>query len=138
MVIDCPFSSTMKTFAQCLDVGRPHTLLTTNPRRSGQLEYRYDDTGEVITVPNAWYNQSFQTRGVMLRWQADEALRHADHFRANPPFDCSMAVADDLVRRYQARAELFRSEALRMESAGDPLFPVAAGRMTLQLDLPPA
>lgn len=40
-------------FAQSFDKSRPHELLTANASKSGFLEYRMLDSGEVVSVPNA-------------------------------------------------------------------------------------
>lgn len=59
-------NTTYSTFAQGLDTSRPHTPLTENIQFSGSLLYRYEDTKEEVTVPNIWYNQTFQIRASCL------------------------------------------------------------------------
>lgn len=121
----------MQKFEQCIDTDRPHTLLTLDVKTSGSLEYRYDDTLEVVTVPNIWYNQSYQTRIAAIRWEAQVQDEHAVRILRNPPLNCSLVAAADIARRYRARAERIRAEAVRMATAGQASHPVAASRMPL-------
>jgi len=123
------------TFAQFVDVGRPHTLLTENTRFSGSLLYRYDDTGELNTVPNAWYNQTAQTRAAYTRFQAKNADDFAAQMLKCPPLGMTQAAATQIAGRYRARAAQIRSEADRIERLSVPSHPVAAGRT--QLDYGP-
>lgn len=57
-------------FEQSIDHSRPHVLMTVNTKHAGSLEYRYGDAGEVVSVPNIWYNQTCQVRAAALRWEA--------------------------------------------------------------------
>ncbi len=66
-------------FAQSLDRTRTPELVVpevkgkkVDPRRLGCLTYQYEDTGETVTVPNVWYNQTVQMR---LDWWRFEAQR---------------------------------------------------------------
>lgn len=118
-----------KDFSQALDSSRPHTLLTENPKRSADLVYRYDDTGETALVPNIWYNQTFQVRAEAIRWDAMRAEERAIKYEAGPPYGMSAATAADIARRYREYAARIRSEATRMEVAGSSEYPVRAARM---------
>lgn len=56
-------------FEQSLDPTRPVELLTDErlAKTQGSLLYRYTDTGQQVSVPNVWYNQ---TRAMRLQyWQ---------------------------------------------------------------------
>lgn len=116
-------------FSQSLDASRPHTLLTENPKRSANLVYRYDDTGETALVPNIWYNQTFQVRAEAVRWDAMRAEEKATEYEAGPPYGMSVAAAADIARRYREYAVRIRSEATRIEMAGKSDFPVRAARL---------
>lgn len=118
-------------FAQVLDIHRPHTLLTTNARRSGVLEYRYDDTQETVIVPNIWYNQTWQTRVEAIRFDAFLAEEQAQKYEKNPPRGVTPKMAADIARRYRKRAARIRSEADRMAAACVDGYPVQASRADL-------
>lgn len=120
------------TFAQSVDPDRPHTLLTENTRFSGSLLYRYDDTGETVSVPNIWYNQTFDARVAYVRYEAQMQDAHAARYENNPPYNITQAAAKDIARRHRERADRIRAEAARMEAAGEAAYPVKASR--LQLD----
>jgi len=49
-------------FVQSFDKSRPHELLTANASKSGFLEYRMLDSGEVVSVTNAWYTDGRNAR----------------------------------------------------------------------------
>lgn len=116
-------------FAQSLDCTRPHTLLTENPLRSGTLEYRYDDTGEPVLVPNIWYNQTSSMRVGALRFDAKTAEDTAERYERNPPLSLTPQAAANIACRYRERAARIRAEASRMEAAGRASHPVAAARL---------
>lgn len=122
-------------FSQALDFTRPHTLLTENSKRSGNLEYRYDDTGESTLVPNIWYNQTYQVRVEAIRWDAKLADERAAQYDRNPPFGMHPDAAADIARRYRERATRIRAEADKMEVAGKAEFPVQASQV--QVDYGP-
>lgn len=122
-------------FSQFVDVTRPHTLLTENTRFSGSLLYRYDDTGEQVTVPNAWYNQTAQTRAAYTRFMAKNADEYAHQLLRSPPLGMTAEAATQITGRYRARAGRIRAEADRIETLTVGSHPVAAGR--LQLDFGP-
>lgn len=52
----------MPDFEQSPEFGRPMTLLTKDTKRDHLLTYRYDDTGEMVRVPNVPCNQTVRTR----------------------------------------------------------------------------
>ena len=53
---------------QTLDRTRPHTLLTTNPGKLAFLEYRYEDTLDVVSIPNVAWNQPAELQIQHLEW----------------------------------------------------------------------
>lgn len=119
-------------FAQSIDADRPHSLLTKNVQFSGSLLYRYDDTQETVTVPNIWYNQTYQVRAESIRWDAKVQDDKAASFAKNPqPCNLSPAAVADIVGRFRARAERIRAEANKMEAAGELNRPVAASNMKI-------
>lgn len=119
-------SSAEGSFAQALNADRPHTLLTSNPKRSGTLAYRYDDTGEVVRVPNIWYNQTFQTRVATIRWDAQVLDDQAAMFEQHPPLGMSVVAAADIAGRLRLKAAQRRAQADVIELAGNPAYPVLA------------
>lgn len=74
-------------FSQSLQRERPHELVVrfvngrpVHPFRQGVLTYRYLDTGDTVTVPNVWYNQTVQARLGWWKFQVEystERLRQA-------------------------------------------------------------
>jgi hypothetical protein len=118
-------------FQQSIDETRPHTCLTVDPKHSGSLAYRYDDTQEVVTVPNIWYNQTYQERVAAVRWQAQLKKEAADKFQKYPTLGLSEIAVANIVARYRAEATRILGEAARMEKAGVPAYPVAAARIQL-------
>lgn len=118
-------------FEQSLDVCRPHTLLTLNTKRSGQLLYRYDDSGELIRVPNVWYNQTADVRAAAVRWDAAQQFRMADEIEARPPLDMTRSAAAQIAARYRERGRRIEGEARRMEAASRAGHPVEAARMAM-------
>jgi hypothetical protein len=123
-------------FVQALDVTRPHTLLTENTRHSGFLESRCDDTGEMVLVPNIWYNQTYQVRVEAIRWDARIAEEQAERNEKYPPLGMSQAAAADMVRRFRERAARIRAEADRVEAAGRADYPVLASLTKLDYGAP--
>ena len=121
----------MALFEQQLDASRPHTLLTTDTKYSGSLQYRFDDTDEVVTVPNIWYNQTYQTRAAAVRFEAQRADEMAAKYDRCPPLGMTPNASKDVARRYRERAALIRAEADRMIAAGEADFPVRAALLTL-------
>jgi hypothetical protein len=124
-----PVQQVRAAFAQSVDVTRPHTLLTEDCRHSGSLLYRYDDTAELVTVPNVPYNQPAAERVQYIRWQADGVHDQAQRLRTNPPYGVSEAVARRMVQSRLERAERMRREAARVERADRPGYPVEASRL---------
>lgn len=123
-------------FSQSIDTSRPHTLLTENMKRSGTLEYRYDDTLETVLVPNVWYNQTWQVRVEAVRFDATRADEQAQKYEKNPPYGMTAQMAADIARRYRERAVRIRAEADRMAAAAKVAHPVHASQM--RLDYGPA
>lgn len=122
-------------FGQSIDITRPHTLLTVDTKHNGQLEYRYDDTQEVVTVPNIWYNQTYQTRVAGVRWQAQLRDEAADRYLRVPPLNLTKPQIDQVAAQYRSSARRIRSEADRMQAAGVATHPVAASHMQLDFDV---
>lgn len=122
-------------FSQFIDITRPHTLLTVDSKHNGSLEYRYDDTNEVVTVPNIWYNQTYQTRVEYVLWLAKLKDEAAQKYRRAPPHTASESDIDRVVAQLRASASRIRSEAGRMEAAGSATHPVAASHMQLDFDV---
>lgn len=120
-------------FQQSLDKARPHTLLTSNPKTCGSLDYRYDDTQETVRVPNIWYNQPSYLIVSYLRWKAQVKDESADSLLKYPPPKLTVEIISNIVNQYRASANLFRSEALRMEEAHIPTHPVVASHLQLNL-----
>jgi hypothetical protein len=118
-------------FSQSLDVRRPHTLLTENVKRSGQLTYRYDDDGSTVLVPNAWYNQPYTSRVGYIRWLADKEEDYAKKYDAAPAYGMTPVRAAELAALHRARADRIRAEAARIETAGQATHPVAASILAL-------
>ena len=118
-------------FRQSIEDTRPHTCLTADTNRNGSLTYRYDDTQEVVTVPNIWYNQTYQQRVVAVRWQAQLKSEAADKFQRYPQLGLSEAAIAQIVARYRAQAVRILAEAGRMEKAAVTTHPVAAARIQL-------
>lgn len=115
-------------FAQCLDVQRPHTLITDGPNRSGTLEYRYDDTAETVVVPNIWYNQTWQVRAAAARYEASAIDERAHRYEQLPPGGVSPREAADIARRLRIRADRLRADAARMVAERDDARPVLVSR----------
>lgn len=57
-------------FMQSLDPTRSATLVTPPElaKREAQLVYKYDDNGELVSVPNIWYNQTRAMRVEHMEW----------------------------------------------------------------------
>jgi hypothetical protein len=119
------------SFQQSIDDTRPHTCLTLDARSSGTLTYRYEDTQEVVTVPNIWYNQPFQARASWVRGQAQLKDEAAARFHRSPQLGMSAEEVAQVVARWRLEAVHIRSEAVRMEAAGVATHPVAASRLQL-------
>jgi len=71
------------TFAQSVDRSRPRELLVPeihglpqNPAHLPDLEYRYLDTHETVTVPNVWYNQTQEMRVEAWAWHVRQYEAH--------------------------------------------------------------
>jgi hypothetical protein len=106
-------------FSQVLDKNRSHTLLTTNTKQSGQLLYRYNDTGEETLVPNVWYNQTYQCQVESLRWYAQQDIERAIKVETRPPVGMTKAASDQIAQRYREKAARLNEEADRIQSEGE-------------------
>lgn len=119
-------------FDQGVDVRRPHSLASSGSCKwRGSLEYRYEDTQEVVSVPNVWYNQPYWERVSLIRFEARRMDDFADRIRDNPPFHMDADESVAIVLRYRERARRMREAADRMEAAGTKTHPVAASLMQL-------
>lgn len=115
-------------FQQGIDSKRPHTLLTIDTRFSGSLSYRYEDTGQVVSVPNIWYNQPYHARVWKLRADAKQQETYA--LQADKiPFGCTPEAAAASASYHRERAAEIGAYADRMEAAGSLTHPVAASHM---------
>ena len=114
------------TFQQTIDQNRPHTCLTGNTKFSGQLEYRYDDTGETVTVPNIWYNQSYRTRAEASLWEAERKLESALEIETDMRSTLSLESRIQIATRIRVGAAELRELARKLMEAGDDKFPVKA------------
>jgi hypothetical protein len=75
-------------FAQSLERKRPHELVARfaggkliSPNRCSTLQYRYLDTGETVTVPNIWYNQTLDMRVDYWAWHLDNVREQLERAR---------------------------------------------------------
>lgn len=99
------------TRQQEVDTTRAHELLTENPEYATQLVYRYADTGEIISVPNVWYNQTPAYRVMCLLAQAEYFRRKAENFLKAPDDRLSEAGNQQIAQRYLGRAREFENKA---------------------------
>ena len=93
-----------KNFTKSVDQNRPHTCLTADPKNSGQLEYRYDDTGETVVVPNVWYNQSFRTRANVMVWDAERYIQSAIEVESDTKSILSQQARNQIGARIREQA----------------------------------
>lgn len=131
-----PAGMAREEVGKALDVSRPHTLLTKSVEKSDILQYRYNDTGEILSVQNVWYNQPFDVRAASLARTAQILTSCADEFEKRSAASTTTGrplPASSLARSYLSRARMIRSEVLRILAAGSPVFPVAASRLPLSL-----
>jgi hypothetical protein len=103
-------------FAQALDRSRPRTLLTARLETAGHLQYRYQDTGKTVTVPNTWYNQPVEARVEHWRRRADEHDVLAARLMKDPPVRTRRADASKWVDRLNALAWVCRKVAEHLEN----------------------
>jgi hypothetical protein len=103
------------TFAQDLDTDRPHTLITENTKRACVLLYRYDDTQELVAVPNSDYKQTYQERVDAMCGDAKLVDCRADILEKLNPDELSPEVVNNIVSRLRIRADNLRAEASKIE-----------------------
>lgn len=125
--------------AHSINISRPHTLLTQSPRFSAQLEYRYDDTNEVVSVPHLWYNRPYTEsvfkleedakREELYATQIDKIALGYDPLTASPQQKEEYSTTLKNARKHRERAEDIRAYAARMEEIGSPTHPVAASHL---------
>ncbi|GBG14579.1 uncharacterized protein NMK_2178 [Novimethylophilus kurashikiensis] len=109
----------MPAYAESVCTFNPHTLVAGDVAAE-RLEYLYPETGEVVSVPNVWFNQTYTLRAEALK---DEAVS-------------LLIQADELLRDgFLAKAESLRETAGYREAAarwmlmmGNPQYPVACVR----------
>lgn len=123
-------------FAQALDKTRPFSFREdllpqgVTPRRCGHLVYEYADSGEVVRVPNVWYNRTSHDNASAEENQI--RLFQDDIERARKNLRLPDAHVANLIGRLGARiethrriAEEFRSkaaqESMGFYSCGNPL-----------------
>lgn len=70
-------------FMQSLDPTRSVTLVTPPglAKREAQLVYKYDDNGELVSVPNIWYNQTREMRIEHLEWRTAQEQKQLERRR---------------------------------------------------------
>lgn len=73
-------------FVQSPDLDRPMTMLTVDPRRAGQLVYRYLDSGETVVVPNIPCNQPAGLRAATLAWRLQQMKSELQRRLADSPY----------------------------------------------------
>lgn len=104
-------TSNTATRQQEVDTARPHELMTENPEYASQLVYRYADTGEIVTVPNVWYNQTDAYRVMCLLARAEYFRQKAERFIRTPDDRISETGNRQIAQRYRDRASEFESKA---------------------------
>lgn len=99
------------TRQQEVDTTRAHELLTENPEYAAQLVYRYADTGETISVPNVWYNQTPAYRVMCLLARAEYFRHKAETFLQVPDSRMSDPGNHQIAQRCLGRATEFENKA---------------------------
>lgn len=102
-------------FQQTLDRSRPHELQMDgiDPFRSGQLKYRYLDSGELVVVPNLWYNQTPEMRAQSYEAQAVQLDQLADAMSRRASYLMLPQEMRELLAHYKQQAVAFRAQAAR-------------------------
>lgn len=106
-------------FDSRLDRTRPRTLLTALRQHAARLRYRYDDTGQTVTVPSLWYNQSIDARVAQLSWDAGQHELHAVRLRRDPPRSLPPQLTRGIADKLMTRALIYREVAKRLEREGE-------------------
>lgn len=105
-------------FQQFLDRKREHALLSADPAAEGMLRYQYLDTGQIVTVPNIWYNQTQASRIAAILYQAEACDRRASDLERAPVKSLSAADNQKLVERYRRQAQTLRMDAEKLKAEG--------------------
>jgi len=98
-------------FQQAVDHNRNKTLLTINPKKAAQLEYRYTDTGETIVVPNIWYNQTNDMLADAFLFQAEQFIEKAKVLSTTPPENVDRTNITETIDEYYGQAKVYRQNA---------------------------
>lgn len=113
---------------ELLDISRPHSLLHGNAWTCVDLAYRYDDTGEVVVVPNLLCNQTWPMCCEWFMFEAHCDEQRAQQYLAGRPPNMTEEQANSLAARYIQRAEQIHAEIKRVAALFDPKYPVAVSR----------
>jgi len=99
-------------FQKAVNHRRNRTLLLTDSKRNANLlEYRYEDTGETIVVPNIWYNQTNDMQSSFLLFQAEQAIEKADVWSKTPPANTSSTTITETIAGYIKQANVHQQNA---------------------------
>jgi hypothetical protein len=102
-------------FAQQLDRKRPFWLMTANPQNSGRLQYRYLDTGELVEVPNIWYNQTLHVLLKAAQWKASELFKTMTRFEQGDVPGYSPQVSRAIAYNYKQTLDHMHAEIREIE-----------------------
>lgn len=108
-------------YAEQLDRTRRHQLLSEPSVFALSLRYRYADTGETVTVPNVWQNQTPEMRATALRARADVLEKSAGALASELPGGVHAGEAEDVIERVRTEVNRLRRQALLMEQTGQVL-----------------
>lgn len=114
-----------------LDVDRPHSLVQGDAWASLELAYRYEDTGEVVVVPNLLCNQTWAMCCEWFMFEAHCDEQRAQQYLGDRPDHMTAEQAERLAKRYRERAERIYAERQRVAAFFDAKYPVAASRVKM-------
>ena len=125
----------MADFAQSIDRSRPPVLLTADPNRAPHLRYRYEDTGETVTVPTGWHTLPIESCVESMRFNAETLEARAEELTRNPPRNLPKQLVQRMADRARARALVTRTTAQRLAQEGESFFaqvPVIMGQFNAE------
>jgi len=99
----------IRDFQQVVDYSRNRILLTTNPKETAQLEYRYTDTGETVSVPNIWYNQTNDMLADFFLFQAEQFIAKANVLSKSLP--ANVVETTETIADYMKQANVYQQNA---------------------------
>jgi len=105
----------INNFQQIVDHSRIRILLTTDPKKTRQLEYRYTDTMETVVVPNIWYNQTNDMQANFLLFQAEQAIAKANVWSKSPPANTSSTTIAETFAGYTKQANRLKQNAQSLQ-----------------------